>query len=153
MTTKIKHKIIYHGSSHKLTSLDPKPSKVIDGENAVFGTDSKPLSAIFIPKWSDCDLDLGYYKGVLYCTEVYHGAFDILKGVSGYIYHLDGKQFESDKRLGMINHEFISRKSVKVIKAEKINDVYEYLKKSEIRLITYDQKLQSLWNSGLIKPF
>lgn len=142
--------ILYHGSSHKINVLEPRPSRVIDNEKAVFATNSKTLAVAFIPKWSDCDLDLGYHHNILYCIEQYPAAFDKLKGVTGFVYTVDGSYFVSDERLGMKQHEFISKTEVPVLSTEIINDVYDYIKKSNMCMITYDQKLDALWDIGLI---
>lgn len=144
------NKILYHGSSHKINILEPRPSMVISNEKAVFATNSKTLAVVFIPKWNDCDLDLGYHHNVLYCAEQYPDAFDKLKGVSGFIYTVDRSYFMSDDRLGMKQHEFISKTEVPILSTETINDVYNYLKKVNMCMITYDQKLDALWNTGLI---
>ena len=70
---------LYHGSSHHIKTLEPRPTRVLEGESAVFATDSKTLSIIFIPKWTDCDFHLGYYNGRLYAMELYPDSFDLLK--------------------------------------------------------------------------
>src|SRR5437867_1330327 len=100
--------VLYHGSSHNIKVLEPRPSKILDNEKAVFATDSKILAVAFIPKWSDCDIDIGYYKGHLYCCEQYPKAFNLFTNIKGYVYTVDKNQFISDERLGMKNHEFIS---------------------------------------------
>lgn len=141
---------LYHGTSHDVNSLEPRPSKVLENEKAVFATDSKDLAVIFIPRWNDCDMDLGYHRGVLYCSEQYPNAFDKLKNVKGYIYTVDKDKFSSDSRLGMKKHEFICKDSVPIIKKEIIDDAYTYLKKSTICMISYDDKLNALWDAGLI---
>lgn len=145
-----KPKYYYHGSSHDLTVLKPKSSRVIEGEDAVFATDSSDLAVIFIPKWNDCDLDLGYHHNILYVMEQYPGAFEKLKNVSGFLYSVDPEQFGTDHRLGMQKHEFISKQPVKIVKTEKISSVYKFLKDSSMNMITYDQKLDAVFGSGLI---
>ncbi|VBB18668.1 hypothetical protein YASMINEVIRUS_1199 [Yasminevirus sp. GU-2018] len=143
--------VLYHGSAKHLTVLEPRPSRVIDNEKAVFATDSKDLAVVFIPRWSDCDMDLGYHNNILYCSEQYPNAFDKLKGISGFIYQVDKSLFTSDKRLGMQHHEFICKTPVTILSEEKIDDVFSYLMKSSICMITYDQKLDAMEAYGLIK--
>lgn len=143
--------VLYHGSLHNIKILDPKPTKVLEGEDAVFATDSKALAVIFIPKWNDCDIDLGYHNNILYCLEQYPDAFNLFKNISGYVHVVSSKQFMSDDRLGMKHHEFISKKKVPVISVEKIDNVYEYLIRSDICMITYEQKINALEQIGLIK--
>lgn len=141
---------LYHGSSHDVKTLEPRASKVLEGEEAVFATDSKDLAVIFIPHWTDCDMDLGYYRGILYCSEQYPDAFEKLKGIKGYIYTVDKNHFTSDPRLGMKKHEFICKESVPILSKEIIEDAYTYLTKSSICMITYDDKLNAMWDAGLI---
>lgn len=147
---------LYHGSSHLIKTLEPRPSRVIDNEEAVFATPSKVLAAVFAPKWSDADMSMGFYKDKMYILEQYPEAFDLLKaknshGIGAYLYHVDSDGFESDHRLGMRKHEFINRNKVEIIKAEIIDDVYEYLKKSgEIAMITHEQAFEAYEKAGLI---
>lgn len=144
-------KNLFHGSKNHIDGhIEPRPSRVINNEFAVFATDDKALSAVFIPKWSDCDLSLGYSDGILYCMEMYPDAFNLLKGVSGYIYTLSMDGFVTDERLGMKNHEFINVDKVPIIDTEQINDVYEYLLESHICLIKFNEMLDALHKTNLI---
>lgn len=146
--------ILYHGSSYNTEILEPRSSKIIDDEKAVFATNSKDLAVVFIPKWNDCDLDLGYRNDILYCCEQYPDAFNKLKNVSGFVYTINGDDFTSDPRLGMKYHEFISKKGidkVNVLSTEKIDDVYEYLIESTMCMITFEEKLDALEQTGLIR--
>lgn len=139
------HKFYYHGSSTKSDILEPHPSRVIDGEKAVFATNEKWLAVFFIAKTSDIDFELGHINGKPYILEQYHGAYNkLLKGVSGYLHYVDKNQFEGDKRLGMQNREFISKKLVKVIKVEEVNDVYETIKGYNIPMLTFEQKIECI---------
>ena len=137
--------------------LEPRPSRVIDGEEAVFATQSKTLSIIFIPKWTDCDFQLGVHHNMIYAVENYPNAFDLLKtknahGVSGYIYTVDSDGFKSDERLGMKAHEFINKNPVDIVRTEIIEDAYEYLMNStDISMVTFDQMLDALIEQGLIR--
>jgi hypothetical protein len=99
-------------------------------KKAVFATNEKWISVVFIPQWSDNDFEFGFIYGVPYIMEQYHGAFDKLK-VKGFIYCLDPKHFKSDERLGMKNHEFISKDKVKILKVLEITNVYNYLKRQK----------------------
>jgi hypothetical protein len=124
--------VYYHGTSVNLDvgqTLKPKESPILNNEKAVFASNRRMVSLIFIPRWSDSDIDFGYYGDIkyndFYLQEKYEGAFEeIFKGVSGYIYNLDPKNIHSDKRLGMKEVEFISKKPVKILKKEYIKDVW-----------------------------
>ena len=70
-------KYYYHGSNKKLEKLVPKSSNVLNGENAVFATNNKCISAIFSARWNDNDLEFGYHDDKLYIQENREKAFDI----------------------------------------------------------------------------
>lgn len=145
------HNLLYHGSSKELKILQPMPSKVVNGEKVVFATDTKDISVIFIPKWSDCDLDLGYYKNNLYVIEQYPNAFDLLRNVKGFVYTVNKDSFVSDQRLGMKSHEFISREPVEIKTIEDIDDVYAHLLNSSIIMITFEEKMDAMLKAGLFE--
>ena len=58
---------------------------------------------------------------------------------TGYLYKLKSSQFHNDKRLGMVYHEFIADEPVKILKTIIIKDVYRELRKSDIKLFTFDK--------------
>jgi hypothetical protein len=139
-------KYYYHGSEKNITGtvLDPRPSRVIDNEKAVFATNTKALALLFIPKWSDNDFELTCYNNHIYFIENYPNAFDhIFSDKSGYIYQVDKQKFHSDDRLGMKNHEFISDSTVQIQKKEYIPDIVSILKQqTDIRIIKFDNKMK-----------
>lgn len=139
-------KYYYHGSSAEITDtyLKPRPSRVLDGEKAVFATNKRYISLMFIPKWSDSDIEFGFINDKPYAREIYPNAFNILKNVSGYIYYLDSKGFKTDKRLGLQGAEFINKKKVKILESEYIKDAYKELKKSDIKFITFDDYIKCI---------
>jgi hypothetical protein len=147
---------LYHGSSHKISKLEPRATRVLEGDKAVFATNSKVMAVIFIPKWTDCDFQLGVHDDRVYAIENYPKAFDLLKvkndyGVAGYLYTVSSKGFESDERLGMRHHEFINKEEVDITRTELIDNVYEYLINSpDISMITYDQMIDAVFEAGLI---
>lgn len=149
-------KYFYHGSlidlDINIDKLEPRPSKVINPESAVFATNTLWLSIFFIAHAADCDIESGFISGKPYILEQYPGAFDkILKGKQGYIYYLSPDNFESDPRLGLQKYEFISKKPEKILKKEKINDIYQALTKTEVNMITFDDKMKSIHHYTKIK--
>ncbi len=139
-----KKKWFYHGSPNKLNILEPqsKNTAVIEGEGAVFATNTKWLGIFFIASGAtDSDIELGFIDGMPYILEQYDGAFDkFLKGKSGYLHYVDPKYFKSDERLGMPQHEFISYEPVPIMKVEKIDDIYEELEKEVVNILTWEDK-------------
>lgn len=145
-------KYYYHGSNYELNVgdyLEPRSSKVINNEKAVFSTNNRLLAIIFIAKHTNDDFEFGFYNGKLYMMEQYPDAFKIKLGkVSGWVYYLNKKPFKKDQRLGLKNSEFISRKKEKIIKKEYIKDVYKALKKSTLIMITFKEKMDALERCG-----
>ena len=140
-------KYFYHGSSIDIDGeyLEPRPSRVLDGEKAVFATNNIYISLVFIPQWTDNDFDLTHYNDKWYLVEQYPGAFSIFENKDGWIYSVDSTNFKSDDRLGMKRTEFISKKKVKIVKRVYIKDVLKILKKkSDIIFVTYDEKLEAI---------
>ncbi len=138
-------KYYYHGSRDKIEKLEPRPSGVINGESAVFATSSKEMALIFIPKWTDIDLEMGTHNGRIYIVENIPGTIEEKFNTSGYLHYVDAKHFHSDKRLGLQNLEFISDGEVPVIKCESIQNVYKELVKSKkVAFITHSEKIKAL---------
>ncbi len=135
----------YHGSKTKIEGyLKPMPSRVIDNEKAVFATPSKTLALIYSCKWNDSDIELGRVNGKLVIREQYPNAFDLLKN-DGYIYEFSSDGFQTDKRLGMKNDEFINYNKVKILKTYKVSNVLTQIKKlKEVTLITIDEYVKFL---------
>lgn len=135
----------FHGSTRLIKNkLEPRPSKVIEGEEAVFATNKRWLALFFILDTTDFDFQVGYY-GEPHIIEQYPGAIEEkMKNRSGYIYSVDPKLFHDDPRLGMQQHEFISDGPVSILKTKKIDDVYEELLKTEVNIITFEEKMDCI---------
>lgn len=135
----------YHGSSTKIAGdyLEPRPSKVLNGEAAVFATNNLSTAILSIPRWTGADFDYGTYNGVHYVMELYPGAFEKLRA-PGWLYYVSSSPFKSDSRLGMVEHEFISHEMVKILHREYIPNALEKLQEiGDIVFISYDELLES----------
>ena len=128
----------YHGSSVNISGkyLLPRKSYVINNEKAVFATNRKYIALTFAIKWDDSIFAQGHINKKLYIRELYPNTFDMFK-TSGYIYYVNSKGFHGDKRLGMTGFEFIKHGKVKILKKQYIKNVYDELKKSNLRMIKY----------------
>lgn len=140
---------LFHGSSVKIDEgvLKVHPSKVVDGEKVVFATNVFDFAVFFAAHAFDSDIEFGIVNGKAYAMEQYPKAFDLLlKNTKAWIYYVDATKFTSDPRLGMQDHEFISRGDVKSLKVVFINDIWDFLKRSSssINLITFDDKWEML---------
>jgi hypothetical protein len=135
---------LFHGTSEPIQGnyLLPKPSQVLQGEEAVFATNRFDFAVLFIAKWTDRDFEFGIVNGKAYCMEMYPNAFDILKKASGVVYLVQEEYFKTDERLGMKNHEFISKQKVPIDSYVKVGNVWEEL--NSINLITFEQKWDAL---------
>jgi hypothetical protein len=125
---------LYHGSPQQLTQIDPRPSRVIGDESAVFASPHKEVAMSFLAPWTDEDFTQGNINGEFYMQENYPGAFEKkFKGRSGYLHQLAAEGFKSDPRL--TKYEQISDKAVTPISAEYIEDLLTALQnQNKIRL-------------------
>lgn len=125
-------KFIYHGSSKEYRVLSPRPSRVIDGESAVFATPSYISAVIFGSFWTDVHFEFGSVNGKKYLTERYPGAFDKLD-CTCYVHYLDAAMFCADSRLPP--SELICPTEVPVLRCDAVN-CREYLAQdASVRMI------------------
>lgn len=135
-------KYYYHGSKTQITTLEPRPSRVINNEKAVFATNSLSTALMFIGDWDDRDISYGTYNDIHYAIEHHHGTFNKLR-CSGYVHMVDPELFHSDPRLGLQDREFISHEEVPVIDHMYIDDAFEEMKKlGEIKFVTFEEMLE-----------
>lgn len=132
---------MYHGSTKKLSNIDPKPSGVLNGQARVFATPNFRDALVFIPRWDDLDLEYGSIGRHTYMMERYPKAFDLLK-TSGYVHKLSPTNFKRDNRIGP--DEYISTHSEPVLEIFEIKNVLRELKKTDIVFITYSQRRNML---------
>lgn len=139
-TEKLSSANLYHGSSLRLNNVEPRPSRVINNEAAVFGTPNRELALSFMAPWTDADLSLGSINNEPYVLEErYPGAFEkIYKGKSGFLHHLPSADFAEDPRL--MPTERIARKAVKPVNVEEIKNLWDALQTSGIVLKRHGDK-------------
>jgi hypothetical protein len=142
-----KSAVLYHGSKHALTALDPRPSRVIGGESAVFATNTRWLALVFIANATDANIECGVIgdngRSIPYIAEARAGAFELLK-IPGHIYTVSARGFKSDPRLGMRRHEFIKRSSAKILHTETVKSVWDELRREPVTLVPYADR--DAWN-------
>lgn len=127
--------VVYHGSTTgDLKQIEPRPSRVIDGERAVFATDRRDVAICFLVPWRDNDFRQGSHDGQLYMHEQVAGNFEkFFQGQAGYIYTLNGKTFHHDPRL--TKFEAISAEVQPVLGVEHIEDAWAALQGTKFLLI------------------
>ena len=125
--------LLYHGSQVEIKDgwLEPRPSRVINGEKAVFATNTKWMAIAFASGLKHTQIDLGIASGTPYLMEMCPNAFDLLK-IPGYLYMVSSKGFYGDRRLGMKGAEFINKHRVKVLSAEHLPSLYDALIKDGV---------------------
>jgi hypothetical protein len=129
---------MFHGSRHKLTMVEPKPTGVLNGEPRVFATPDIRAALVFIPRWDD----LGTLGRHSYLMECRPKAFDLLK-VDGHIHKLPPANFMRDDRLGP--DEYVSKYPEPVLEVTYVKDVFRALKKTtDIILVTYAERRSML---------
>ena len=119
-------KRMYHGSSAKFDSFEPKSHALADGDRVVFGTPLRAMAVAGMGRWTDNDFDQGTYNDeeLLHMRELKPGALErIYKGKRGYLYELDPESFEHGGERYMPT-EFISKSSPKILKRTEV-DAYE----------------------------
>jgi hypothetical protein len=139
--------VLYHGSRHPIAKLEPRPSRVIGGESAVFATNSRWLALVFIANATDAHIEIGVIgdngRSIPYIAEARPNAFELLK-IPGYIYTVSARGFKSDPRLGMKRHEFIKKTATKILHTEKIPSVWDALQREEVTLVPHRDR--DAWN-------
>lgn len=138
---------LYHGSDRKLTALLPRSSRVLDGARRTFATTSFETAVIFIPKWTDSDLEYGSVAGVRYVMEQYPGAFGLLRA-SGFVHEVSPANFETDARLGLSN-EYVSTKKEVVQKVTPVRDALRTLRRTDLVFVPFEEKER--WLKGLLR--
>src|ERR1700744_2960175 len=122
------------GSDKKIARLDPHPSAVLGGENAVFATPDYIDAVIFSASWTDYNFGFGQFNNKKKLCEMYPGAFGKLNRI-GYIHYLRPDNFHLDPRTGLDN-EYVSNCPTDVVRCKKVN-VLEEIKKSNVEMITF----------------
>jgi len=135
---------LYHGTKESGIK-ELKPKEAGHGKKYVYAT-REPFAVIFINRPGGslvADWGLGE-DGVAYYVEKIDGIFDKnYSNVSGSLYALDESLFFQDDSLDRI--EFVSDKTVPVIKEIQIQDLKKYLEelenKGELNIINYKERL------------
>lgn len=133
-----RQKYFYHGTDRTVDVFEPRPSRVIDNELAVFATSSYADAVVFSAQWTDYDFVFGSVNGERFLIENYPDALEKLNR-NGYIHYLPPKSFTHDRRLGLSN-EYISRESVAALKCDVVN-IAKYLATSAIKVIKFTENL------------
>lgn len=140
----IQNKYFFHGSQNKIQKyLEPRPSVIMNNKPVVFATNTKWLALVFIAHSANTDLNIGFIGDIPYIMELYPKAFEKLLNIPGYLYYLNPKYFHSDSKLGMQNHEFISEQKIPILKTEKINNIFESLKKKTSVKLVYFHEMEN----------
>jgi hypothetical protein len=141
--------ILYHGSTARIEDwLEPRPSKVINGEKAVFATPNRWMAEAFASGLKHTQIDLGVANGVGYLAEMYPGAFNILK-IPGYLYTLSSEGFKHDPRL-MGPQELINPDRTKILKTEMIGSLYDAIAaEADVRLVSAAERVEFFRESGI----
>jgi ribosomal protein S18 acetylase RimI-like enzyme len=125
----------YHGSPKRnVLTLQPNPSRVLNGETAVFAGEYWTAIA-YTRSWSDEDFIQGTINGAPYMKERYEGAFKKVYDGGGWVYAVSKSDFHHDPRL--TNFEYISEHPVRIIGSEYIKDPIQKLKELGVKLQYY----------------
>jgi len=148
---------VYHGSPHEgITEL--KRNVSTHGKLCVYATDNEAIALEFMGRGNgDLDTVKSLEDGKPVLVERRPGVFNQLYNKSGYLYEIDGKDFEHYDFLW--DAEVISFKDEKVEKCTKIDNVMDALNKKEeedqITIYRYPDRPKEipLDNSDLIEKY
>lgn len=134
-------KVVYHGSpTPGLQAIEPKPSRVLGGDSAVFGTLDADVAISFLVPWTDENFRQGSHDGQFYMQEMAPGNYEtFFKGKEGYIYSMDSAAFKSDDRL--TRFEVIAKEAQPVLAVRHIPDALTALRQTKFTLYTHGQTL------------
>ena len=139
--------MLYHGSNKEIKGkfLLPRPSFVLNGDEAVFATNRFEFAAFFSAKTTDNDIAFIVHDGKFFIMEQYPGAFKMLKK-GAWIYEVDPKHFKTDSRLGLQGYEFISDVKLPIHKKQYVKSIWNVLhrKSSKINVISYNKMLKRI---------
>lgn len=139
--------MLYHGSrTGGIKVLEPRASRVIDRERAVFATDELWVALLSAVPHTSVDFDYGHAGGVPYIGEMWPGAFGLL-ATSGYVYAVSRRGFRSDPRLGMGRHELVKWNSAKVVDAVEVPDIGKALTRTGVKMIKWN-RLAKWWRDN-----
>ena len=125
--------VMYHGSPKKLSTLIPNQNFNINVPG-VFATPDKAFALCYAGNaWDDFSINQGYINGTLYLVEIEPGAFDSAFNRSGYIYEVDGKDFN----IQINNHEYVSKKKIRPLRVEYIQNVLTALTDAGVEMYSY----------------
>jgi hypothetical protein len=121
--------VLFHASQvSDLKVLKPMPSRILDGEEVVFATQTLWFALVCSVRSTSEELDFGFDDGVPYVREMKSGAFELLKRPSN-VYIVSSDLFARDERVGCYDHEFVSRTEVPVLDCISIDSVFDELAK------------------------
>ena len=134
---------LYHGSATPdIKQFEPRTSRVLGGEKAVFGTPDRDLAISFGQPWHDEDFEQGYVNRKPYMREQYPGAFQkIYGGKPGTLYTLPSHGFAPDPRL--MQEERINRGAVTPAAAEHIPDMLAALRATRFKMYPYRKRTKT----------
>ena len=127
---------MWHGSSTPINgALQPRPSRVLNNERAVFATNQRCIALTFAgAEWTDATMTLSRFgrEEPWYLYENAPGVFDRVYGTrasprGGYLYQVAEDGFTSDPRLGMQGTEFVKRAQVPIVATVHIPNLREAL--------------------------
>lgn len=129
--------ILYHGSTVELKEgdyLEPFESKLLNGDKAVFATNNivcamalahkkMPESYVF-----NDHIELGFKRNEFYIVNKDDKSLKSLyEDTKAFIYSVDANAFQTDSRLGMQHHEFISKERVRIEKVIPVANLWNSL--------------------------
>lgn len=122
---------LFHGSHYRLPKITPMKAWN-DGEAYVYGTPHVQFALPYCGnRWNDMEINLSIYNGTYTITEMLPGMLTEKFDTSGYLHHLDGRDFVFFKP-----EEYRCTHEVIPVRIETIKNVLERMEK-ELKIYHY----------------
>ena len=133
----------YHGSDVLTFTLKPFPSKLVNGASVVFFTPNRIFAGLFIGKWNDDILEVGFVDDELYIKPVdgdLNTVLRIFNKMNGYIYHTFTSTKKCEKMIfyqtpNMMRQEWVCEGEIKFNGFEVISAVYGTIIKNQVKIV------------------
>ena len=134
--------VLYHGSKEDLINIEAR-NLSFNERDFIFASNDRNYALCFAGnRWNDSMLNLSYYNGQMYLTELKYGMLKSIYDTDGFIYELPSTSFKPYKTK---KNEFVSiSKSITPVRRVYIKNILNELRNSGV-IISYYPKKPKWW--------
>lgn len=134
--------VLYHGSKEDLINIEAR-NLSFNERDFIFASNDRNYALCFAGnRWNDSMLNLSYYDGQMYLTELKYGMLKTIYDTDGFIYELPSTSFKPYKTK---KNEFVSiSKSITPVRRVYIKNILNELRNSGV-IISYYPKKPKWW--------